>query len=286
MASSDEFILLTAVIPVKNPEIHLAGLRKMQDECNQIGIKTIFVIDEHDNLKPQDILAVNELKENSKPFSRVIQGSFGNPGAARNAALDQIETQWLTFWDADDVPFPLEYKKSLTLNPSVDLIVGGYEISDGRTSKRYSTFSLINLSFNPGIWRLIFDSKLFLKKRFPSLSMGEDQLLLIDLDLGDKQIEYVETCVYRYNTNVVGQLTKSKKALLDLDKCVVLARTMIGKSSTEKYKRIIAVRLLMSYLKQKGIKTRRKISRSIKYFNIDFLKAFVFVLTKKIRLHG
>jgi glycosyltransferase involved in cell wall biosynthesis len=286
VASSDEFILLTAVIPVKNPEKHLVGLRKVQDQCNQIGIRTIFVIDEYENLNPQDLNAVRELKGNTKPFSKVIEGSFGNPGAARNAALDEIETQWLTFWDADDVPFPLECKKSLTLFPCADLIVGGYEISDGHTLRRYSTFSLIDLSFNPGIWRLIFDSKLFLKKRFPALSMGEDQILLIDLDLGNKQIEYVDTCFYRYYTNIEGQLTKSRNALFDLDKCLALVRTMIGKSSTEKYKQVIAVRLLMTYLKQKGIRNHRKVLYTIKYFNKDFLNAFVVVLIKKIRSHG
>lgn len=34
----------------------------------------------------------------------VIRGSYGHPALARNAALDQVATPWVYFWDADNTP--------------------------------------------------------------------------------------------------------------------------------------------------------------------------------------
>ncbi len=45
------------------------------------------------------------------PNWKTIEGSFGHPGPARNAALDAIgdEVDWILYWDADNVPPSLIY---------------------------------------------------------------------------------------------------------------------------------------------------------------------------------
>lgn len=285
MAYPDEFILLTAVIPVLNPERHINGLRKMQDESNQIGIRTIFVIDSYKALSLDDKAAVKLLKDNSDFLSTIIEGSYGNPGDARNAALNSIETPWLTFWDADDTPYPSQYLQNVKLFPSADLIVGGYEVTNGQSEDKFFTNSLAELAFNPGIWRIIFKLDLFEGKRFPSLSMGEDQLLLVDLDLGIRRINYVNNSFYKYQTGIEGQLTKSKTALMDLEKSLTISRMLIEMSAENIYKRVIAVRLLITFLKQEDYKFRVKTLTILNYISKDYLKALIIILIRKMRNH-
>lgn len=258
----------------------------MQDECNQLGIRTIFVIDSHKKLTLDDDEAVKILKENHYSLSRVIEGIYGNPGSARNAALNLIQTPWITFWDADDVPCPEKYLESIQQFPSANVIVGGYELTDGRNSKTIYSQSLMDVALNPGIWRIIFNASLFRGKQFPPLSMGEDQLLLIDLDLCSLQIEFANDRFYQYQTNVDGQLTKSETALKDLSKSLALSRDMIKSSSGDMYKSIVAVRLLLTYLKQNQFMVHEKVLTISKYLTREYLKALAVILLWRISRNG
>ena len=282
MSADIEFNLLTAVIPVLYPGKHIKGLLDILCETNRLGIQTVFVIDEFVKNSHEDDAAVDAIRTLNRGLTKVITGNFGNPGAARNAALEHISTKWVTFWDADDALFPEKYKQSVILFPKADLIVGGYEERSRDCIKYVFTADLRDLAFSPGLWRLIIKAELLESKKFRAFAMGEDQLLLMELPLDKKSVVYVNEVFYTYHTNIDGQLTRSQRALKDLPETAKLASDFAKTSTTTSYLRVIAMRLYLAMLRQSIIPMRKKIKLSSIFIRPKFVAAFFYILKKRI----
>jgi hypothetical protein len=277
-----EFNLITAVIPVLHPGKFVEGLLAVLRETNRLGIQTIFIIDEFVKNNHEDQLAVAAIRAHDLGLSKVISGSFGNPGAARNAALAHISTKWITFWDADDALFPAKYQQSVVQFPNADLIVGGYEERNLHSTKYVSTTDLRELAFSPGIWRLIFKAELLRSIEFKELSMGEDQLFLMELALDRKSVVYVNDIFYTYHTSVEGQLTRSRQALKDLSTTAEIASAFARNSAPQSYLRVIALRLYLAMSRQSSVPLRMKLRLSSIFARPKFAPAFLYILKRRM----
>ena len=283
MSADTEFNLITAVIPVLHPGKYVKGLLDILHESNRLGIQTIFVIDGIEENTQEDDLAVAAIRATNLGLTRVISGSFGNPGAARNAALAHVSSTWITFWDADDVLFPEKYQNCVMRFPDADLIVGGYEERNSHSLKRILTTELRELAFSPGIWRLIFKTDLIQTTKFRELSMGEDQLFLMELSLDKKSAVYVDDVFYVYHTNIDSQLTRSQQALKDLTITAEIARDFARNSRKQSYLRVIAMRLCLAMLRQSFIPLKERIRLSLSFVSLHFATAFLYILKKRIK---
>lgn len=188
-------------------------------EALDFDIDVIIVHDFRENRTQVELETI--LKNIQSDKFKIISGQFGSPGAARNAGLRLVNSEWVGFWDSDDLPEVRNaFEEILVSDESVDVIVGQFSLVDlndrenqGKTS---STHSLDSLAVNPGLWRILFRYTTVEKIEFPETRMGEDQIFLNRLNLGKLQIKFSNKVFYHYFTGVTGQLTSNRIAINDL----------------------------------------------------------------------
>jgi glycosyltransferase involved in cell wall biosynthesis len=157
---------------------------------------------------------------------QLLQGRFGGPGSARNAGIEMAQSRWISFWDSDDEPNVNNFLKMVEKANSTtcEIIVGGFISRSERTNqeRKEELFSnnlaenLDCLALNPGIWRMAFRRSFLGGNRFPSSRMGEDQLLLANLNFYNSKIDFYNETVYQYITGNPNQLTANSSAISDL----------------------------------------------------------------------
>ena len=186
----------------------------------------------------------------------MIEGIYGNPGSARNAGLEQVNTDWICFWDSDDFPDVSKYLEMVEIadNKGYSIAKGGYEIfkpqinvSNHLIAPKISNKNFARHIMDPGIWRYVFSRNVFGELRFPPLTMGEDQDFLVEVLLKEKDIYIFDEPVYTYKVGGGTQLTRNPSSFKDVGKSldyleVLLINNQINSSSVET--------ILTSYIKQ------------------------------------
>lgn len=199
------------VIPVKMPSKHLSVFRKNLSEVPQ-NFRVNYVLDYYSTTE----LPLHPLP--SKSNERVFVGMFGSPGEARNFALSQCDSQYITFWDVDDMPSLIKFDEFVTgLNYSgADAGVGNWTYSDCPDQLKGSSPRAVSMS--PGIWRFVFSRDLISNTRFTSWKWGEDQLFLVSIFEKNPSVYLFSGSVYSYVRHVEGALTTKKENVKDLIK--------------------------------------------------------------------
>jgi glycosyltransferase involved in cell wall biosynthesis len=156
----------------------------------------------------------------------LCESGLKNPGETRNIALRQVQTDWIAFWDADDLGDAQE--ALLAINEAdelAEIIVGRYRIYGNPNSKnRIINFrnidnfksNIVDVSYSPGLWRMIFKTSEVQNLSFPSWRMAEDQAFIFLCDFPHRKLIFSNRLWYSYFTNIEGQATKSSRSLKDL----------------------------------------------------------------------
>jgi hypothetical protein len=126
----------------------------------------------------------------------------------------------VTFWDCDDKPDPGNYLflSRQMRTQATEIGVGDFEFSDLRSRKRvnFGGADLVSeITSYPGLWRMIFDRDKINLPKFRDFRMAEDQVFLIEIEFEKRKILRESVVVYKYETNVPGQLTRSHEAISD-----------------------------------------------------------------------
>ena len=202
-------------------------MKYLSQWLNSSGLSSLEVVIVHDESEDQTSLEL-EVLLGKVPSSRVriIEGRFGNPGSARNAGLQRVQTQWVTFWDSDDLPDVENFLELVCQanNAGAECAVGSFRVlfeNDQSVSKDYliganQSDSLNNIAMNPGIWRWAFKTSILRNKSFLPIRMGEDVCFLAEVGVADFEIYQFPKIVYNYHTGVVGQLTSNPVLIKDL----------------------------------------------------------------------
>jgi len=198
------------VIPVLMPSNHLQELRKyLNKTCDRI--KIIYVLDYARDYNPayeQDFS--NNLKE------KFVYGSFGSPGEARNAGLKICTSDYVIFWDVDDVP-EIEIMCNILRDlstKSAEALVGKWTPLDNHETVRGNEPT--DVGNNPGLWRWIFRRSLIGQTKFTHFMWGEDQLFLAEILAKDPKILKIDVILYRYNDKSPDSLTSRTLNAKDL----------------------------------------------------------------------
>jgi len=206
----------------------MAGRMKYLSQwLNSPDLSSLEVVIVHDESDDQTNLELAELlRKVSSRRVRIIEGRFGNPGSARNAGLQTVQTQWVTFWDSDDLPDVESFLEmvSQASGAGFKCAVGSFRVlleNNQSVSKDYliganQSDSLNNIAMNPGIWRWAFKTSILRNKSFLSIRMGEDVCFLAEVGVADFEIYEFPKIVYNYHTGVVGQLTSNPVLIKDL----------------------------------------------------------------------
>lgn len=288
---------LTAVVPIYGPTF---ADRKHQIEAilaNSRDVKVILVADSFGSFEKQSLEVL--IKNSPGNEIELVEGNYGNPGSARNAALERIETEWFCFWDSDDVPdirMCLEMVNSAEAS-SAPIAKGGYKIVTrfGKPSEKI-VIPKVSLSHpaehlsDPGLWRYVFDKKIYGELRFPPVRMGEDQDYLVQALMITDSVHIFPYVIYSYVVGGADQLTESAVDSEEVYKSLLyLARLKNMKSNDRRNNELIVTSFLKQYaslLIRKGFKQVGKNSKFVTKFLVESIIKCEIVRPIKILTKG
>ena len=249
---------ITAIIPVHNWDKVSDNIKHLINLKDIHKFKIIFILD---SCPPY---AENDLKELLFPTKNinfiVLNRDYNSAGESRNEGLSIIDTEWLCFWDSDDLPNLSGFYNLYTSvsSENVDLVVGqirttylrnGLEIK----SKTTKTSSHLTLALDLGFTRILYRS-LFIKELFFSkYKTGEDILFLAEIICKKPSIIFSQTLVYNYlNSNWIINKTDTTLVykLLQLYSRLVEAKSMQKDELVKAFYLLVIFKLLIGILKR------------------------------------
>jgi hypothetical protein len=262
--------LLTAVVPVSAMANKLQNFMLWVDK-SPAELRIIVVHDWRDSATGEELRKIIEGKANVD----FIEGKFGSPGAARNAGLERVKTEWTVFWDSDDLP---NVSATLTAieksNKNTDMIITSFSvkslISNKTIRESHSPVKGIKnqleyLANDPGIWRIIFRTKNIVRLVFPEIMIGEDVKFISDALDNCHEILFLHDLTYTYYRDVQGQLTADHKHIFEIIPLIESLDKHWQSSEAEKYFVVpLIVKQYLSYVKHSGfnMETTKKLIRS------------------------
>ncbi len=179
---------------------------------------------------------------------KIIEGTFGSPGLARNAGLENSVSKWVTFWDSDDLPNTQNaFAAIANAYSETEVIIGNFTISyPGWESTFQHQERLESVALNPGLWRMIIRRTSLQGVSFCSTRMGEDQLFLIDLNLASKKIYFSDLNFYKYFQGESKQLTSNQNSVNEVEETLRLATDRLNENRMLRnvFSEIVLLRLL------------------------------------------
>jgi hypothetical protein len=212
----------------------------------------------------------NLIQKISNPNIFFSEGNFGTAGMARNSVLNLCKGTWIIFWDSDDIPHLENTLKAI--DGSFDIIVGEFFIQEpngerklcphrGRRASRIS-----ELSFQPGLWRILFRKAVINSITFPSFKMGEDQDFLAQVNWDEVRVNFSSSTLYTYNVGQIFQTTASFNSRDSLiDSLIFLSKLLRTDIGTERFIRNLASRQLLTLIKDTKLKMKLKAVKT--FFN-------------------
>lgn len=211
----------------------------------------------HDGLDEATNEEVSDLAASYK--AKYLNLVVNSPGLARNYGLQHADSEWVAFWDSDDIGSVKEVISSIHNSPlNTDFILAGYSQMSQRTkivnqiSTPIGNFPMAMI--NPGIWRFIFRKSAIVNTTFPPYRMGEDQVFLARLLINESSVYFSDKNVYLYVDGEGGQLTKDKKAVSEILLAIDEITQIITHNSRQySYLRVMRTRMITTALKHKLI---------------------------------
>ena len=223
-------MLLTAIVPIGNISNCSRNLVQRLQQAISLDIQVKLVFDRITVRDSEEFLR----SLNSEKHLEVIQGVFGQPGLARNAALEEVRSTWLTFWDSDDDIYPNKVKEMVMKadKEGSNLAIGNFELYFHSPTQSpllgiYSPSTSHSPDFKStlGLWRMAFRTKtIFLEGiKFPPIRVGEDVLFVNQVLKTNPPIFTFKDFVYQYSvgghqqtTNVRSTLEETSRVLASL----------------------------------------------------------------------
>jgi glycosyltransferase involved in cell wall biosynthesis len=259
MSASDYSKQLSIICPVSD----MAGrLDRLQEWLSQVNFQSTQVIVVHDKRDENTGIELRSIISRiNSPGLILKEGFFGTAAGARNSALGNCDGEWICFWDSDDQP---NYELVLKgLNSSCDVVIGGFSvvmptglnlnILHGINDAQ----SLSRVSFDPGLWRMVFRAKVIRNLTFPEIVMGEDQCFLAQLNWDTLKTKYTDDVYYNYFSGWENQTTSQGKSRLPLVQSLrILQHLLKEKTGKEEFIRNMASRQILTLFKSHEFKAK------------------------------
>jgi hypothetical protein len=237
----------------------------------------VFVLDrshEHD--------LENHFQNNLEKFNlnmTVKSGLYGNPGAARNAGLEEIiETVWIMYLDADDrleLDDVFSYLRQHQTSPFPAIVFDYEESHPFKGSRRIDSRDKVDLALNPGLWRIAFRADAIRGIRFPSLMLGEDQIYFLRTHLLNKNIAFSGTVGYRHRIETGSNISETQKNYIFYRNLLHLFLSELESYSLKAlYRDLFLLRLFSSSLKRKTLLVPSQYLSIANYF---FFKSNIYI---------
>lgn len=279
---------LSVVIPVSRMSGRLNDLKTAVKEALEFNYEVIIV---HDRKDDKTGIELHDFIENYAPGRILyIESEFGTPGRAREAGYKIATSNYIAFWDSDDVPkvssFPTLLKE--LVNSGLKVAIGNFEVFQATNQKIIEMAStcttdrefLNSVGLNPGLWRFVFHRDALNQAKFADISWAEDQVLVASIISNQKELHIFKHVVYQYKTGLPGQLSTKFEYYNELPIAIgilndILKITPYNSFPIQVMKARLFLRFLRHGLTQKSfpnsIAGLRMLTRSSR--KIEFLKA-------------
>lgn len=227
-------VKICAIVPITKMAGRLDPLKRWVTDAAENGMGVLLVHDIRDETTSRELHALMTEFESFKV--RLVEKEFGDQGTARNYGILNSSSEWIVFWDSDDVPEPQSVIQAVNnADTQTDLIVGQYRIRDqkmnvfdGKLANRWS-----DLPRSLGLWRMAFRRESLSSAEFPALQMAEDQVFFIRMMMNIRRTEFSPEYFYTYAIGELSQITRNRVAL----KIIPLAISVM----CEEFKKIVGV---------------------------------------------
>jgi glycosyltransferase involved in cell wall biosynthesis len=207
--------VLTAVIPVSEPASELETLVGWVSKIDY-RISVVLVV----NKKFNDSLELLRSLTEGRKTVRVVEIESAGPGSARESGRKYCETEFIAFWDCDDLPYCDEILKNIAgMDDSIDVLIGDYSKFDMvslQTTNLKNKRNYYSVLHTPGIWRMVFRMQSISSLHFPDLRMAEDHVFLGEIISSPLKIDFAEAIFYRYSVGRKFQLSLDPSALSEI----------------------------------------------------------------------
>jgi glycosyltransferase involved in cell wall biosynthesis len=293
----------SAIIPVHKMKNRLSNLEQTLRSLRNLPIQVILVHDDSgDGTQDQLQKLVDEMCNENILLLRV---EVRSPGLARNTGLQHVQSDWICFWDCDDLPQPSAYLNLLqeTINQSALVGIGQICSSDQNLESfkhhliNYDSEEfLLELANMPGFTRMVFHNSVIADNVFNDLLAGEDQCFLRDIKFLNFPFFVSADIVYIYITSQEGQLTRNKVAQRDTEKALkyltISFRNLTGPMRFFAFAQV--VKLLLTVIKsniteQKRLPLESGILLSVAVLGrhpLTWLKTVFYFRSHRIQLRG
>ena len=259
---------IDCILTVITPVTKLSGeLDKLQSWLRSIQDKKIEVWVVHDMADEETGNELrNILSSLHNPHVHLIEEAVGGPGPARNLGLEKTQSEWVCFWDADDLPDVEEVLLMMDeSNAHDEVLIGNFQILDlvreltlPVTINRDAMYSI---GLNPGLWRMVFRTSSLNGLRFKKIKMGEDQLFLAAYRLASRAKHLHEGIVYQYTLGRPGQLTKNQSSIDEIissvEKLSAISKDMCGEDL--RFVALLLARQVLTGVKRGSLYIKMKI---------------------------
>ena len=295
---SEQSVLLTAVVPIRKMENRLRDLFSWIESSKDFPIKVILVHDESGDLTGEQL--GNFLSRGMYPRVKLLSGTFGNPGQTRNAGMIEVNSEWVSFWDSDDLPRVENFLRMVNSADleNADCAVGCFETSVSSMRSHVRKFELNNsgegiydsIAMNPGIWRWAFRAGIVNRAKFLPIRMGEDVCFLAGIKIADQRTYFSSEVVYTYFLGNEGQLTGNRENLKDLNYSVkyLVDQLPQGSASMRRFLSILLCRQVITVLLRADRITKVQLIRQLilggglwGHFIRDLMPALIFVVKNR-----
>jgi glycosyltransferase involved in cell wall biosynthesis len=277
--------MLSVVVPVGKMQGDIENLSHWIREITTQPVEVTLVHDKQDDETGPKLASLIADVPNLK--LQLVEGYWSNPGEARNAGLAEATQEWITFWDADDLPCLNTVLEAIAqLNTKTDVVIGQYlvrkVIHSSNSSKISNTHCIDDLIINPGLWRMVFRREVFTEFKFPNICMAEDQVYLVTSRLVSREIEYSPKLFYTYFLGHPNQLTMNPVKILDLHNSLsILSLTFHSLNEIElRFSRLLYLRQFNTLLKNSHLNDFWGLVRK---FHREYLGDFPYTPWSKIR---
>ena len=245
--------LISIIVPITRMFGKLGDLETWLAEIDFQTTEIILVHDLQDNLTSEQLQTISS----KYPMLRLIEKTFYSAGLARNAGVEISQGQWIVFWDSDDKPHVSvlnDFMSNLNKN-AYEVYVFDFKIESDGEVRDVKTRNWRDIAFQPGIWRMIFSKSAVANILFPSFSLGEDQFFLGQMNLPNRRISYLDTCIYTYRSGVDGQATSQKSNLLTVQESLQVLSSLRKNQSGEdaEFTSILFWRQILTLLKRGNV---------------------------------
>ena len=267
---------LTVIIPVYKVEKYLERcIESVLHQKTAYSYKVLVVND----CSPDNSKKILEKYKDNELIKIINHTVNSGVSAARNTALKEVESRYVTFLDSDDFLTENAVNDMLKFayKYNADIVQGGYYDIEDKTGKVLGCNKYIECAFvssNGAVsgmpWGKVYKARLFEKVCFPEKYWFEDTIVTALLSHIANNIVTIGNMVYYYRKNYSGITSSSKVNPKAIDtywvhKCVLEAREQLGFTTDVKFYEHMLRMIILSYKRTKFAPENIKISLFISF---------------------